>query len=83
MSFIYDEIIATNYQDSNYIIVFNITKDGQQNHVLNVQEYFSTGGVDIQAMALADFDLSQKDDDALFLSMQNRGRTQSFVEKKK
>jgi hypothetical protein len=31
----------------------------------------------------SEFDLSQREDDALFLSIENRGRTQSFVEKKK
>ncbi len=52
----YDEIIASTYdRDYNYLVIMNITQDGSLNHILNVQQHFNTSFVDIQAMALADF----------------------------
>ena len=53
----YDEIIAPHrYPDDDYIVIYNITLDGEMNNVLNVQEYLETTTIDIQAMAFADMD---------------------------
>ncbi|MBN2157645.1 MAG: VCBS repeat-containing protein [Candidatus Lokiarchaeota archaeon] len=52
-----DEIITMNrYDIHNYIVIYNITLDAQLNHVLNIQEYWSTGEIGLQAMVLADMD---------------------------
>lgn len=67
-------------------LIFNdgidIEAHNESQHKSGAKAKESIAFIPMMSENTSEFDLSQRDDE-LFLSMQNRGRTQSFVEKKK